>query len=210
MKSIENWKRYIYFYLIYILPSLAFAHSDANPPPPPNFEDSSISSGFSPFTEIILGNLTIELERTTLNEVLQAAHAGKIEHEGDAGNSRYWVCFTAPTGRLWLLSSELGGKDHVVDGVYTVENSPPWRASASCPELPLYLSHFSLNNFLYMGMNLDDIRSQFSRPSKKANGWWLYSYIGKTSSGYEEATNFSFRVAKGKVTGIFLSKSTTN
>ena len=87
----------------------------------------------------MLGNLRITFEKTTLNEVMLAVSAGTILHEGDAGDSVYWLCYGDPGAahmdRIWIQSSgEMGGPDQAVTEI-TAERLHNSQPSADCPLL---------------------------------------------------------------------------
>lgn len=57
-----------------------------------------------PATGLGMGSLRVRLEKTTLDDVRRAASVGDIAHQGDAGESIYWLCYTnltpAPVERI--------------------------------------------------------------------------------------------------------------
>jgi hypothetical protein len=68
-----------------------------------------------PALRILVGGETLELERTTLSNLVKR-FGGSVHSWGDAGDSIYWVCYNdAPTRRtLWFVSDEMGGSDKAV------------------------------------------------------------------------------------------------
>ena len=58
---------------------------------------------------LTMGSLKIQYEETTLPEVLKAIKSGSIQHQGDAGGSVYWLCYTVLkdgyNARIWIEAS---------------------------------------------------------------------------------------------------------
>jgi hypothetical protein len=147
--------------------------------PPPRFPlkvapTPTIKS--TPASSIMLGSITVDFDKTTLYEAMKQIKAGKIQHEGDAGESAYWLCYSirTPEGweQLWLLShGEMGGDEHVIHGV--VANIPSSSPSlTSCPELTNNLRHVKLNNGLWLGAKSEEIKKKLgSRLFNKTNGF---------------------------------------
>lgn len=79
--------------------------------PPPKLPSDNISWPASmkrpPTRGIVLGKLSVAFEKTALAEVLEAAPRGFIQHQGDAGDSIYWLCYTRAGAdvayRLWIV-----------------------------------------------------------------------------------------------------------
>src|SRR5579863_4413362 len=50
-----------------------------------------------PSDGLSIGTLKVQLEQTTLSEVLRTVGSGSINHQGDASESIYWLCYTGLT-----------------------------------------------------------------------------------------------------------------
>jgi hypothetical protein len=64
----------------------------------------------------MLDQYRIRFEETGLRDVMPRA-GGYIQHQGDAGENIYWLCYTIadgkPAQRLWIIASgEMGGPEH--------------------------------------------------------------------------------------------------
>ena len=51
----------------------------------------------TPTSSIMIGSIKIIFGKTTLSEALKQINLGKIQHEGDAGDSAYWLCYSIRT-----------------------------------------------------------------------------------------------------------------
>lgn len=90
-------------------------------------------SGFS------LGHSHVRFEQTTLGDIVSLVGAGAIAHQGDAGESLYWICYTIPeaqqSGRVWILADgEMGGPEHHITGL-SAALLPQATPTADCPAL---------------------------------------------------------------------------
>ena len=91
----------------------------AQTPPPP--VDGHALERVSPTikkrlaTRFSLGAFAGRFEETPLGTVRDTVGEGTIQHQGDAGDSIYWLCYRRAQHRLWVVSSgEMGGPDHRV------------------------------------------------------------------------------------------------
>lgn len=71
----------------------------ATPPPAPPFEndDWEVRVDHKAATGLTLGKYRIRFEETPLQDVIRHA-GGSIQHQGDAADSIYWLCFCKPDG----------------------------------------------------------------------------------------------------------------
>jgi hypothetical protein len=95
----------------------------ATPPPQLPFGDLDWEAHVhkAPAVGLRMGRLTVSFEKTPLREVMRNA-GGVIAHQGDAGESVYWLCYTIVekkhSERLSLTASgEMGGPDQTVSSV---------------------------------------------------------------------------------------------
>jgi hypothetical protein len=93
-----------------------------------------------PSEGLTMGRLKIQFEKTTLPEVLSAIKLGSIQHQGDAGDSVNWLCYTALrhgyNARIWIeASGEMGGPGEAVTDV-AIQKITSGRPPPDCPVLP--------------------------------------------------------------------------
>ena len=107
-------------------------------------------------------------------------------HAGDAGGSRYWLCYTTPTAskpsNVWIVShGEMGGPSHDVTSVVIAE-SPDVPSQPDCPVLPPAMLPISLSNGLRLGDRVDEVRRVLGSPQMQRDQWLIYSYEGRIES----------------------------
>lgn len=177
----------------------------------------------SPVSSISLGSVVVVFDKTTLGEAKKQIKAGKIQNQGDAGESAYWLCYSIRTleawEQLWLLShGEMGGDEHVIHGVAAKVSSK--KPLASCPELPDSLRPVKLNNGIWLGAQTDEITKILGKPSLQQKQWRHYDsereLVGDsrakdfgTDKIYDRGS-ISIRAAKGKAVEIWATKQTTD
>jgi hypothetical protein len=102
--------------------------------------------------EMQLGSLRILLEKTTLTDLGKRFPQAKIHHQGDAGDSITWVCYTlaAPSGgvRIWLEPGELEGDD-AIDGVVIAPATSDPRSD--CPNIDMGAGTVALDTGTFLG-----------------------------------------------------------
>src|SRR5712691_1708962 len=100
---------------------------------PPQLPFSDVSwkalTKAKPATHLKMGDLEVRFEETTLRAVSGTAGVGSMHHQGDAGESIYWLCYTvqgdAKAQRIWIVAhGEMGGLDHAVTMVTAQELAP--------------------------------------------------------------------------------------
>ncbi len=195
--------------------------------PPPNFPlevapKATLNS--TPASSISLGSVIVDFDKTTLGEAKKLIKAGKIQRQGDAGESVYWLCYSIRDEdeweQLWLLShGEMGGSEHIIYGV--AAKILPMKPSAdACPELPAGLRPVKLNNGLWLGMKTDEIRKKLGKPSLHQKQW-IHYWSERELVGDPRAKDFgtdkiyelgsiSVRAARGKVVEIWATKQTSD
>jgi hypothetical protein len=136
-----------------------------------------------PSTGATLGEFRITFEQTTLNDVVLAALGGTIVHQGDAGGSVYWLCYSNPgvgyIDRIWIQSSgEMGGTDHAVTEI-TAERLHNIKPSADCPPLPANLRPVAFDGRLWLGVPKQLVESVLGPPSLQRGPWRSFDFQGK-------------------------------
>jgi hypothetical protein len=137
----------------------------------------------SPVAGLQMGALAVRFEKTTLADVRRAAAVGGIAHQGDAGESVYWLCYTN-TGvkqieRIWVMAhGEMGGSEHYVTDV-SAELLPNGSATEDCPALPKNLKPVVLDNSLWIGSSQGRAISKLGAPSFRNDSWRSYVFRAK-------------------------------
>ncbi len=156
--------------------------ANAMPPPKSPLEDS-ISwphrSQNRPVTHLMMGSFTVELEETPLRQVRQAAGNGEIAHQGEAGESIYWLCYTAPDVRVWIIAGgEMGGAEHRV-GQIVAREIRGVQPTKDCPSLSSTLLPLRLDKSVWLGTTKEAATYDLGRPSHVDGSWQSYNYAGK-------------------------------
>ncbi len=154
--------------------------SQQNPPPrfPLGDEAPPPTLNSAPASSVVLGDLVIVFDKTTLPEAQKQVKLGRIDNRGDASESSFWLCYSiSGSGRqeqIWLLSDgEMGGDEHVIDGV-AARISSTRVTTNSCPELPAAFQPVRLNNKIWLRSPAAEIRKQFGKPSLQRGAWFHY------------------------------------
>lgn len=154
--------------------------------PPPDWTLSrtwSATLATPPAGQLTLGSLRISFGQTTLKQVKHTLGTGRIAHQGDAGNSLAWLCYTVPDNshpaRLWLVSSELDAGKYITGAI--IKQARPKRdgAAAACPVLPKTYRDARLGKFLWLGTAAQTLGHRLGPPSHQIGGWRMFDY-GKT------------------------------
>lgn len=119
------------------------------------------------FRFVAFGKLKIIFEETRLTDVAKAVGAGRIEHQGDAAGSYYWLCYRfEQDGRIAFAgifaNGEMGGTDHKITDVMLTEDAP--EPAAQCPLLPQKLTPVALDLGLSLGSDRDDFTDTLGPP----------------------------------------------
>lgn len=133
----------------------------------------------------MLGKFRITFEKTTLSEVMLAVLGGTVLHEGDAGGSVYWLCYSIPGAgyidRIWIQSSgEMGGPDQAVTEI-TAERFHNSRQSADCPLLPVNMRSVAFDGQLWLGIRAKVVESLLGPPSLRRGPWRSFDFQGKVA-----------------------------
>jgi len=154
-----------------------------------------------------MGEFQISFERTQLGEVVAAA-GGVIAHQGDAGNTVRWLCYSLDGRKrhqqVWFLSSEMGGREQVITGIIAEVVKQSNRA---CPALPVTLLPVSFNNGIWLGMPAATVTSMFAAPPGTLGSWSGYRYEHKGDgtckpNGFDVLNSLQWRTVGGGVESI--------
>lgn len=203
----------------------------AEPVPPPSFPEEITAPPtlrFKPASRLTMGKFVVHFEKTTLSQVIKSVGIGSINHQGDAGGSIYWICYTIPDNiafqRLWIIADgEMGGTKHKVSGVIATRLSANASTSDGCPNIPKLLQPLSLDQGIWLDSSVSQINKVIGKPSESRDDWRVYYYLGKKSLKhqdpgdqvariveFDESSFLALRVEEGKVTTLRATKVTTN
>jgi hypothetical protein len=157
-----------------------------------------------------MGSLHVLLEKTTLDDVRRAASAGDIAHQGDAGGSVYWLCYTdsssTPVQRIWIITGEMGGPKHVVTNI-SAQLLPNGTATTDCPALPPNLKPLSLDHHIWLNTSASNVLTRLGAPSYQKGPWRSFDYRAKVpgnceGEGFDLMSGLLLRFEKGRVTSL--------
>lgn len=171
-----------------------------------------------PSASVRMGSFRVRFEETTLDDVRRAARIGDLAHQGDAGESAYWLCYTNMTAtvveRIWIIAhGEMGAPKHFVTNI-SAELLPIGGATPDCPALPKSLKPLSLDNSLWLNASLGDVHSRLGTPSYRKGPWRSYDYQGKVpgkceGEGFDLMNWLWLRFDKGRVKSLFVGQVTS-
>jgi len=189
-------------------------------PPPPWIDriESPATLRSKPATHLTLGPLDAWFERTPLSHILKAAKVGAIAHQGDAGESIYWLCYTVPrrpsAERLWVVShGEMGGSNHAITSVIAME-MPDDQVTAGCPNLPRRLRALALDRGVWLGVSSNELIRALGKPSGTRDDWLIFHYdrpiADSRGEALDETVVLETRVVHGKVVALRAVKITSD
>lgn len=201
------------------LPSLP-ALAESVLPPNRGIDVAPVSTLTSkPVTKLMMGNLKVVFEKSTLSQILNEIGIGRIEHQGDASESISWICYTIPnkplSQRVWISAGEMGGSEHRVDGVQALQ-SEAIKSSEGCPTLPQRFFPIQFDKGLWLNKSPAGLKKVLGKPSVNKQSWWSYSYAGKKSGlydgklvDYDVMSLFEAQVKGGVITSINATQVTS-
>ena len=183
------------------IPCIAVA-GQLPPPARPDFFRGQVASLKQPVTTFAMGAFSVQFEETRLSNVRDAIKAGSIGHQGDAGASEYWLCYTAGAGthaqRVWIVADgSMGGPEHRITSVQA-QRTPDEAPTASCPQLPAKFLPLRLDRGAWLGES-----------SAARDGWTTYGYAGKRGK-YDLTSELSVQTSGGKVVSLSASRITSD
>ncbi|MBR0835295.1 hypothetical protein JQ612_19090 [Bradyrhizobium manausense] len=162
-------------------------------------------------TRFSLGSFAGRFEKTRLGAVREAVGQGTIQHQGDAGNSIYWLCYRRAQHRLWVVSSgEMGGPDHLVTEIVEELTEKDAGASADCAVIPEKFSPVVFDGKLHLGMSRQEVIKALGPPSKSEAAQIVYSHQGKLANGFDETAWLILGFGEDKLVSMRGGKTTTN
>lgn len=204
-------KTFVLLLLLFAIP--ASACSAQTPPPPldehaveraPPTVAKRLAIRFS------LGAFAGRFEETRLDAVRDAVGAGTIQRRGDAGGSIYWLCYRRAQHRLWLVSGEIGGPDHLVTEIVEELAGSDTAASTDCPVLPDRFSPVVFDGKLHLGMSRQAVAAALGPPSMSDAARTVYSHKGKLADGFDETAWLVLGFRDDRLVSMRGLKTTTN
>lgn len=172
----------------------------------------------SPLTEMTIGRLQLRFEETSLDDVRTAASVGTIAHQGDAGASIYWLCYTnlnsTSAERIWVVSDgEMGGDEHRVTGVIA-QRLTRLHATDDCPSMPVNLVPLKLDSGIWLDTPPQTARTVLGAVSSRRGGWESYDYVGKAAGGcagapFDLTSSIMLKVVKKRIDSLWVTRVTS-
>ena len=196
---------------LYLLMAASNSSVAATPPPETPFHPHSWQNPAlkRPTSGINMGALHVQFEKTTLDDVRRSASAGEISHQGDAGDSIYWLCYTndraTPVERIWVIAhGEIGGSEHAVTSI-RAQILPKGKATADCPALPDSLIPLSLDHNLWLSSTESEALEKLGTPSYRDMSWRSYYYQDRS---LDSSSWLWMQTKKGRVTSLHAGQVT--
>jgi hypothetical protein len=182
----------------------------ATPPPAePEDEDWEAPVDHRPSIGLMLGKYRIRFEETRLGDVLLQAGC-YIQHQGDAGGSIYWLCYTIADGnppqRLWIISgAEMGGPEQDITGVMGQLTAE--KPTADCASLPHQLEPARLSSGIWLGAPATLPITRLRKEPGKNGKWRGYLYTGKAAGdckpdGFDVGNSLEWSATDGMISTI--------
>jgi len=201
--------------------ALLFAAAALAKTPPPILGESirSISESATswraaskPSNGLTMGKMQIQFEETTLSEVMSTVKSGSIQHQGDAADSVYWLCYRALTDgysvRIWIeASGEMGGPENRITNI-AVQRITDSNQPSDCPVLAKQFMPLSFNNGVWLGASEATVGKVFSSGLLRSGEQAFIGYQGKVSSdghcdgGYDLLNSLFLTFQAGLVVAI--------
>lgn len=179
-----------------------------------NETDLSKKIKFSLITEVYLGDFKVEMEKTTLKDVINFLGSGDIFHHGDASESEYWICYNAKNNHhifnIKLASGEMGGNDHTV-GQFVIQlvKRKKLNQFKKCDNIPGILSTISIAGRSWLLLEKKETEKILGIPSYIKNSWWKYEYSRKLPQDGELMSEFSLHFTNNRIDQFELSQVTS-
>ncbi len=164
----------------------------------------------NPATHARLGAFILEMEKTRLADVVQAAGAGEPAHRGDAAESMWWLCYTLPSARLWVMSNaEMGGPQRAITAVRLARDAAAAPARA-CPALPKAMQPVQLAPGVGLGSSASQLAAAFGSKAPDASGRIGYAFEAPAAkAGCTVSAWAGARLEAGKVSDLGVGQITS-
>lgn len=161
-------------------------------------------------TRFSLGAFAGRFDETSLDAISQAVGEGTIQHQGDAGGSIHWLCYRRAQHRLWVMSGEIGGPDHLVTEIVEEVTEKDTEASTDCAIIPEKFAPLVLDGKLHVGMSHREVVRVLGPPSKSEAAQMMYSHRGKVAHGFDETAWLILGFREDRLVSMRGGKTTTN
>jgi hypothetical protein len=161
-------------------------------------------------TRFSLGAFSGRFEETPLDAVRKAVGEGTIQHQGDAEGSIHWLCYGHAQHRLWVVSGEMGGRDHRVTEIVEELTGKDTATSTDCAIMPEKFAPLVFDGRLHSGMSRSEVVKALGPPSKSEDAQMMYSHAGKVAHGFDETAWLFLGFREEKLVSMRGGKATTN
>jgi hypothetical protein len=191
----------------------------AQPLPPPAIPEGIFKDLPKPGSKRLsptfrMGHFVGTLEETTLATIQQLAGGDRIYHQGDAGESIYWLCYTLtsskPPQRVWLSSGEMGGREHALDEISVETIAANEAGTPACPEPPKTLQPVFLGGGLTVGSSYEKVIEVLGESPTVKGVWEVYSHQGQLPNGFDDARWLVFRLRNNNVVFVSTGRTISN
>ena len=122
-----------------------------------------------------------------------------------------WVCYTLPEARqrLWLTSSEIGGRQYINGATAEVVTDLSVRVTPDCPALPPRYRPVRFDSDLWLGDRSARLAKRLGQPTDIYGPVRLYAYE-KPQSRFDVSSILAVRLNGGRIVALYASHLTTN
>jgi hypothetical protein len=212
----RKMKKYLLlFFITFVLTTYVFSSEVTLTPQFPLKSMPPATLTLPPVTNVRLGKFNIQLESTKLDDVLKTIKTGIIQHEGDASESVYWLCYqisdVSNPVRIWIMSGEIDGG--YVGTIVICRASIKDKPTQTCPELPAAFRPVKIDCDIWLKSKISDFKRLFGKPSLTINNWVHYESKRKVlvrGSDSFEFGSLSAKFVEGRAVELWISKTTNN
>jgi hypothetical protein len=166
------------------------------------------------FKQVRAGALHLTLETNTLADI-EKAFGGTIQHEGDAGDSTYWLCYAGAgaggkPALFWFVSGEMGGSDHGILNI-AMQPNPTGKVPEGCTAAPHDLTNIDFG-IPGVGAAIGDVASRFGDAKPDHDGLFHYaaSYPSVEAKDFTVTQTLVYTAKNGRVAGVSITQVTSN
>lgn len=206
--------------------ALAISIATAQEPPAALLSDS-VAPGrtlpFKPAPGLTVGSLHVVPETTTLRSLgLETMNfvVRDFRRPGAASGNFQWLCFTVTNGpvpqRIWFSSDDEMGAG-TVTGILATTLGSSAKATETCPELQKQFRPVKLDNGIWLGSTVDELKHSLGYEPRTRDGWFGYLYTARVTlsvrgrkQDFEVGNSLEVDVRRGTITSIRISQITSN
>lgn len=179
-----------------------------------NFSDVTPTLSKPIFSNVKIGDFTIDPEFTTLKEVLGQL-GGTIEHKGDAGESVYWLCYTQKesadkSSTLWVMSDgEMGGPEHEITAIAVTKNKNGKAVKGCDTPLPTNVE-VRFTDIPSIAADMNALKVHFGKVElDQGNKFTLLSEYAASPEGGVTVQTISYTIEKDQVVAVSIRQIST-